>query len=270
MERTRPSTAQIRLRHDITSYDPRAERRPALCYAFRMRWSFVALAMLAACSSSAESPIDPPTETGAWDATPLEAEPELRAPTDAGCPWLENVGAAVETGAPMQAWCLAGTTNAAECPASAPEPGSACAPERLTCRYALEATYARVSTCAKGKWLDQAIRCASACAPKSGGTYSLGGAACGSAPDIACADNDHFTDYERAAMRLRAFVECCGGLNENSMVVRLVDGCATSIELARSDLYAERLAGCLTKRLAGRRLLCATSACVELEWSTLK
>jgi len=237
-----------------------------------MRWSLAAFAVLCACSSSSEedSRIDPPSETGAWDVTPLEAEPELPRPTDAGCPWLEDAGASVETGAPMQAWCLASTTNAAECPSSAPEPGSPCAREGLACRYALEATDARVSTCTKGKWLDQSIRCAGACAAMSGGTYSLGSATCGSAPDIACAANDHFTDYERATTRLRAFVDCCGGLNENSMLVRLVDGCATSIELTRPDSSAERLMACLKTRFAGRRLLCATSACVTMEWSTVR
>lgn len=240
-----------------------------------MRHALLVVLLTCACSN-AESRATPAADATSdtdkeWDPTPNDAALEERDTPRPECTSLTDAGSAFETGSPMQAWCELATTNAPSCPASPPTPGDACTSDGLTCRYGLDATYAQLARCSKGKWMLMGASCASKCSGLDGGTTTLPAApACGSQPSIPCAPDDRFTDYERAMIKLRQLATCCGGMNENVLLARFADGCVQSLEVLVPDPASTAFVACLTNLVAGRRLACAPSTCIAVEWSTVK
>lgn len=244
----------------------------------------IALAGATGCggASGAGSSLDAATSDVRTDAVAADdgLASDAGPATDAACLGLiSDTGAAADAlSSPLQAWCAPGTPNPTGCPASAPTPGSACPTPALRCAYGLTADGYELATCdAAIGWTSTARGCGGACGATDAGGFSLTvTASCGSAADLPCAPTDA-TDAERAADRFIAILACCGGLTEDGVIVRLTDGCATSIAFtnpSRSPAGAAAeadFARCLAPLLDGHRIECATHVgCMGREWSTVK
>lgn len=167
------------------------------------------------------------------------------------------------TGVPVQSWCAPAAANPPACPLDKPLAGAACSISGLQCAYEKTPDEFVLATCGQG-WAEAAHLCHIPCTPSGSSVDTPAQPACGALADIQCAGGVGATDQERTNRTLEDIGACCAAENETTLVVLLVDGCAS----AASGPPA--LVNCVNALLAGRRLDCAKElSCAKAEWSTL-
>lgn len=228
------------------------------------RLAFVLLAI--GCTSSPGRPSAAVDAASDVDDAIVITEP---APTDRPpvmCPAL-NVKPAATTSL-VQPFCDPTFANEADCPATAPEPGTAC-PRPMRCAYERSAGGFSGAAC-EGTWTLVTRDCGKSCdAPPITLKAIPPVAACGSQPEIDCGNRTDATDQEAANRQFNVAAQCCGAPSENSVFVKLEDGCAVSFAFARGE--DTRFIECFARLFAGRRLSCAKNlTCLTASWSTLK
>jgi hypothetical protein len=187
------------------------------------------------------------------------------------CARLEGGASTVDhEGTPAQAYCDGTAVNPPECPATKPEPSSACSPKGIRCAYPLDSAVATYGCNGNGTWNSGVSHCFATCDPALPEDAVASAPACGSLPDMPCDGNAGLTDLERATWLLDGVAQCCNPSPESSISVVLENGCATSVHVdaSGSDLG---FGDCFRTLIAGRRFSCATGlSCLQAVWSTLQ
>lgn len=170
--------------------------------------------------------------------------------------------------------CDGSVKNAPDCPASVPEPGSACTSESV-CLYEEEPPHIVQSRCSAGTWTNVPHTCSDECAEPDAGaldgiTVAVPGT-CGS-EEVSCGPESFLTltDLEQLRFALSKIASCCLAL-EVEVRVTFAGGCATTVTVGPQSFAKPDVAECVAKSLAGKRIDCAlTQSCASVVLTTLK
>jgi hypothetical protein len=174
--------------------------------------------------------------------------------TVAACPRLDRTTAVGS--ASVEAFCSGvGPIGAVGCPVEPPTPGASCSISPGRCAYRVSDTSFVAIVCDGARWQDDGSHeCAGACQLPPTMTKLPVDVACGARAAIPCESWGELTHQDQINQKLGVAAACCGLPSANRLTVKLTNGCAVAYALERDDA---RVAECIGRLLAGRKLLCA-------------